>query len=241
VRNVLIAEVLVFGLGGLAPWLLTRKTESTEQRAARLLRGRVEAQFKTNPENEQLARELIEAYFVAGDRESAEKVRAQHEAAVNAAQEKRLTTQLAALDKDPSDEAALAAVLQTLEEKGQLDRAKERYTKFVELRREPEYRAGYAEWLSYKGFGDEGIAEYRALVKEAPDFEGVHKFLARALVMAGRLDEAQEEYQRELVLDPDDDDAKDAMEELDAELGPLSKAKVTAIQRELKGVRKPPR
>jgi hypothetical protein len=36
------------------------------------------------------------------------------------------------------------------------------------------------------------------------------------------------------VLDPDDDDARDALTQLDAELGPLPKAKVAALTKELK-------
>jgi len=78
----------------------------------------------------------------------------------------------------------------------------------------------------------------RALVKEEPEFDGVHKFLAQAYVMAERLGEAQDEYQRELVLDPADEDALDAMNELNQTLGPLPKAKVAALEKELKGVKR---
>ncbi len=234
VRNLVVAEVLILGLGLGAPWVLTRRTESTEQRAARLLRQKVEHQFKEHPESEQLARQLIGAFRAEGDLAGADRVAETHRAARAKEDDQRLAGQLAVLDESPGDEQTLIAVLATLEERQRLPEAKERYAKFLEQHPEPEYRAGHAEWLVQNGLVDEGIAEYRALVKSAPDFEGGHKFLARALVQGGNLEEAQLEYQRELLLDPEDEDARGAMEELDAELGPLPKAKVAALAKELK-------
>lgn len=235
IRNVIIAEVIILGVGLGAPWVLTRKTESTEQRAARLLRQKLEKQFEKDPESEQLSRELAQSYRAAGDWEAATKIVEQHRVRLEEARERRLTQQLRDLDANPGDEATLISVLEALESRSRLDEAKVRYVKFLAEHPEPEYRAGYADWLSRRGHAVEGVNELRALAKEEPDFEGVHKFLARALVLAGLLGEAQEEYQRELVLDPEDEDAKEAMEELNAELGPLPKAKVAALTKELKG------
>lgn len=234
IRNVVIAEVLILGFGLGAPWLLTRRTEGTQARAARLMRQKLEAQFKERPGSSQLARDLANAYRAAGDWESAQRVGTQYEQAHRKERDDLLTAQLASLDKSPGDESTLIAVLGELEERQRLPEAKERYAKFLEQHPEPEYRAGHAEWLVQNGLVDEGIAEYRALMKDTPDFEGAHKFLARALVRGGQLEEAQVEYQSELLLDPEDDDAREALEELDAELGPLPKAKVTGLAKELK-------
>ncbi|MBK7864405.1 MAG: RDD family protein [Archangiaceae bacterium] len=233
-RNVVIAELLVFSAGLAMPWLMTRRTESTEQRAARLMRGRLEAQFKTNPESDAVSRQLGDAYDALGDAEAAQRVAREHQAALTRARDQRLTQQLAALDQNPGDEATLITVLGTLSEQNRLDEAKQRYAKFVAHNHDGGYRAGYAHWLSSNGFVEEGVSELEALVSDEPDFEGVHKFLARALVMAERLPEAQVEYQRELVRDPEDQDALEAMEELNAELGPLPKEKLAALKKEVK-------
>ncbi|MBL8951841.1 MAG: RDD family protein [Myxococcaceae bacterium] len=238
VRNVVIAEVLILRLGLGAPWVLTRKTESTDQRAARLLRQKLEREFKDRPDSESLAGQLIASYRIAGDLEAAQRVSDEHSAARQKANEQRLEGQLRALDQNPGDEATLIAVLGELEDRDRLPEAKERYGKFLSVHPEPEYRAGFAEWLVQNGLVDEGIAEFRALVKAEPGFEGGHKFLARALVRGGQLEEAQLEYHRELVLDPSDDDAREALEELDEELGPVPKAKLTALAKELQVMKK---
>lgn len=236
VRNVVIAEVVILAVGLGLPWVLTRKTESTEQRAARLLKQKLEAQFKENPGSESITRELQKALWAAGENEEAARVWTQHQAKVSEAKERRLAEYLRQLDADPGNEQVLIDVLGELYERNRLDEAKARYAKFLELHSEPEYRAGHASWLGQVGFPDEGVEEYRKLVKDEPDFEGVHKFYARALVRADRLEEAQVEYQKELLLDPEDDDSREALEELDAQLGPLPKAKLQALQRELKPV-----
>jgi uncharacterized RDD family membrane protein YckC len=234
IRGVFIAEVLivVFGLG--APWLLTRKTESTQQHAARLMREKLEAQFKRDPGDETAARELVRALWEEGHGDEAEKVEAKHAEAMRGKAEARLVSQLATLDKNPGDEDVLLAALEGLELAGRLAEAKPRYEAFVRLKPEPEYRAGYADWLMNHGYEADAVTEMRRLVKDAPDFEGVHKFLAQALLRANQLPEAQIEYQSEVLLDPDDDDAKESLEELDQELGPLPKAKIAALSKALK-------
>jgi uncharacterized RDD family membrane protein YckC len=234
IRGVVIAEVLIvaFGLG--APWLLTRKTESTAQHAARLMREKLEAQFKQDPSDEAAARALVQALWDEGRGDDAAKVEAKHDEVMRGKAQARLRSQLATLDKNPQDEEVLLAALEGLENAGRAAEGKPRYEAFVRLKPEPEYRAGYADWLMNHGFEADAVNEMRALVKDAPDFEGVHKFLAQALVHSNALAEAQLEYQSEVLLDPDDDDAKEALEELDQELGPLPKAKVAALSKALK-------
>jgi uncharacterized RDD family membrane protein YckC len=234
IRGVVIAELLIvaFGLG--APWVLTRKTESTAQHAQRLLREKLEAQFKADPSNETLAGQLADVLRTEGRIEDAAKVEAKHDELVRAKADARLKSQLAQLDANPADEPVLLAVLETLENAGRTDEAKKRYQAFVQAVPEPEYRAGYADFLMNHGFESEAVDEMRALLKDEPEFDGIHKFLADALVRANNLAEAQLEYQRELVLDPDDDDARDALTQLDEQLGPLPKAKVAALTKELK-------
>lgn len=234
IRNVVIAELVIIVIGLGAPWLLTRKTESTEQRAARLLEQKLEAQFKADPANQTLARDLTRSLWAMGKNEEAAKVSAQHEAALSAKADARLKEQLARLDANPGDEETFMAAAGLLEERGENDRVRVLYQKFIALNRHAPYRAGYGDWLMRHGFPDEAVTEMQALLKDEPDFEGVHKFLAQAYVMANRLPEAQEEYQRELVLDPEDEDAQGALDDLNAELGPLPKAKITALEKELK-------
>lgn len=236
VRNVVIAELLILGIGLGAPWVLTRKTESTEQRAARLLKQKLEAQWKANPESDALTNELQRALWALGENDEAARIRAVHADKVNAAREKRLAELLRQLDARPGDEQLFIDALNDLQDRNRLDEAKPRYLKFLAEHPEPEYRAGYASWLGQVGFADEGVEEYRKLVKEAPEFEGINKFFARALVRADRLEEAQVEYQKEVLLDPDDDDAREALEELNQQLGALPKPKIAALQKELKPV-----
>jgi uncharacterized RDD family membrane protein YckC/thioredoxin-like negative regulator of GroEL len=234
-RGVVIAEVLILAFGLGAPWVLSRKTESTQQHAARLMREKLEAQLKQDPTDERAARELAHALWAEGKTEEAQKLEANRAERLRAKADARLVAQLAALDQNPADEPVLLAALEALDDAGRTDEAKKRYELFVRARPEPEYRAGYADFLMNHGFEADAVEEMRALVKDAPDFDGVHKFLAQALAHANDLPGAQLEYQRELVLDPDDDDAREALGELDHELGPLPKAKVAALTKELKG------
>jgi uncharacterized RDD family membrane protein YckC len=234
IRGVVIAELLIIAFGLGAPWVLTRKTESTAQHAQRLLREKLEAQFKADPSSDTLAGQLADVLRQEGKYDEAEKVQAKHDELARAKADARLQSQLAQLDANPADEAVLLAVLDTLENTGRTEEAKKRYQAFVQAVPEAEYRAGYADFLMNHGFEKEAVGEMRALMKDEPEFEGIHKFLADALVRANELAEAQLEYQRELVLDPDDDDARDALSELDQQLGPLPKAKIAALTKELK-------
>ncbi|MGQ0715434.1 MAG: tetratricopeptide repeat protein [Gemmatimonadaceae bacterium] len=53
-----------------------------------------------------------------------------------------------------------------------------------------------------QGRYDDAVAEYRGLVRDAPLFEEPLRFLGRALLAAGRLDEAQRTLERALALRP---------------------------------------
>jgi tetratricopeptide (TPR) repeat protein len=238
IRGVVIAEVLILAFGLGTPWVLTRKTESTQQHAARLLREKLEAQFKQDPSDPMVAGDLKRALWAEGKNDEAAQVDAKFQEATRVKTEARLQAQLKHLDENPTDEPALLAVLESLDMAGKNDEAKKRYQAFVRARPEPEYRAGYADFLMNHGFEGDAVDEMKALVKDVPDFDGVHKFLAQAYVHANNLPDAQLEYQRELLLDPDDDDAREALDELDQELGPLPKAKVVAMGKELKAAQK---
>ncbi len=235
VRGVVIAELLIIAFGLGTPWLLTRKTESTAQHTARLLREKLEAQAKANPGDEAIAHQLERALEGEGRMEEAAALEVKLQAARNQKADQHLVTQLSHLDQNPGDEEVLLAAMETLEDRGRLDEARARYEAFLKVHPESPYRAGYAEWLSMNGFTDEAVSAMRALMTDDPDFDGAHKLMAEVLVRAKQLPEAQLEYQRELVLDPDDEDAQEGLGELDQQLGPLPKAKLVALTRELKG------
>src|SRR5581483_3933211 len=126
-RGVVIAEVLILAFGLGAPWVLTRKTESTQQHAARLMRERLEAQVKQDPNDETAARELARALWAEGKTDEAQKLEAKQAERLRAKADARLAAQLSALDQNPADEPALLAALEALDEAGRTDDAKKRY------------------------------------------------------------------------------------------------------------------
>jgi tetratricopeptide (TPR) repeat protein len=59
-----------------------------------------------------------------------------------------------------------------------------------------------AQHYERRGALDSAIAEYRGLARDAPLFETPHRLLGRALVMAGRVDEAETPLRRALAIAP---------------------------------------
>ena len=234
VRGVVIAELVMIAVAVALPWVLTTRHESTAQHAERLLRGKLEVQFKQDPANETIAGELSRAYRSEGQGEKSIEVAQKYETARAAQLSTRMASLRVAFEKNPGDDQTFLALLEPLQDKDPIQ-AKAMYALFLaQHRKESAYRAAYADWLQAYGWPEEGVAELRGVLADEPDFEGVHTFLAQALAHVGQLPEAQLEFHRALLVNPDDEDAMAGLEEVDQSLGPLPTVKQAELQKAFK-------
>lgn len=230
-RTVVVFELVLVG-GALAlPWLLTQRTETNAEYAARLQRQKLEAQVKASPDDAVALRELARAYAQEGRVEEAAQMRARV-AEVEARREaERVAALKAKVAADPRDERALAELLDVYDGTEDWPAAKAAYRKFLDGSTDHELRAGFGRWLWKRGFHEEAIAEVKEAQKRDPALEGIHSLLGRIMGDCDRLEEAQVELHLALLEDPDDADARTVLEVIDEEIGPLAPAKLTALKK----------
>lgn len=229
-RTVVVFEVLLLA-GALAlPWVLTQRTESRGEYAARLQRQKLEAQAKATPDDERVLSELARAYALEGRADEADQMRARLAAAQAKHEAERVERLKANVAANPRDERALAELLDVYDGTEDWPAAKAAYRRFLDVSEDHDLRAGFGRWLWRRGFHEEAIAEVKEAQKRDPQMEGVHSLLGRILADCDRLEEAQTELHLALQEDPDDAEAKVVLEVLNEELGPLSPAKVKALK-----------
>lgn len=222
-RNIAVFEVLLVASVVALPWVLTsRGGETARERGARLTREALEKKFAADPGNEALAVELQRAFWQAGRDDDAKKVEAAHLAALKKQQgdrEARLRERFAAA---PTRDTA-AELVELLERQSRLDEAKVVYRRYVDADGRPGTRAGFGHWLASVGFTGDAVTELEAAVAADPLVPFGHTLLGVSLVRAGRLEEGREHLLLAVADDPDDDDAKGALVDLEASLGPVTK------------------
>ncbi|MCA2977002.1 MAG: RDD family protein [Myxococcaceae bacterium] len=235
-RRAVVARIIAFdallllGVVG-APWLLTQRVpgETRVQKTERLKREGLEKKFAASPADEALASELAAALNRAGLRDEASAVVERHRKAVEARErgrEKGLREQLA---QRPDEERTAALLIELLEDQGRLDDAITVYRQWLGAAPPPSRRAGFGHWLGVRGRHDEAIAELTRALDEDPLVPMGHTMLGIVLERADRLDEARTQLRYASVLDPDDEDARDALERVVATVGPLSKQQEAAL------------
>jgi len=226
IRNVIIAEVLLFG-GALAlPWVLTQRTESREEYANRLRRDRLESQLKASPDDEGIVTELLRLNREAGEVERTRQllvVLDQLQVKKAREREESLKKRLAA---DPNDQEAMGTLLSLMEEAGRTDDAVKAYSDFVERNGDAELRAGYARWLMNRGLDTGAMTELERAAQQDPTLEGVHALRGELLEKKGEHAKAQEELYLAVLEDPDDDDSQQLLATLSPPLSAAQKKKL---------------
>jgi len=238
-RNVIVTEVVLMGLAFGMPWIATmRGGETSSHRIARIKREGLEQRFKKDPANTALAGDLQRAFWDEGDAEGAKRVLESHRAALKARDEERVATLQQALAKNPSDERTAASLVEVLEDLGRLDEAKAAYRTWLGEKPSPGHRAGFGHWLASVGFTEEAVTELARAVEEDPLVPMGHTMLGIAQQRLGRLEVAHEQLVLAVLDDPDDEDAIDALAEVEAALGPMDDARRAELEARLAAWRK---
>ncbi len=237
VRNVVLFELVLFG-GALAlPWVLTQRTESREEYAARLKVQRLEAQLKANPHDEGVASELLRQLREAGQLERAKEVSELLEKLHLEKRREREASLRKRLAEEPGDEQAMGQLLDLLEEDGRDEDAQKAYLEFVDKAQDAELRAGFARWLMNRRHFDEALAQLEAAVKQQPGMEGAHALRGELLHYQGKREQALDELYLATVEDPDDDDSRQLLAELEQD-GPLTAARKKQLDKRLDAERR---
>lgn len=218
-RNIVVFEVLLVASVVAIPWALSsRGGETAKERGARIAREALEKKFALDPGNEALARELSRAWWQAGRDDEMRKVEQAHLAALRKKEGEReasLRERFAAT----KDRANASALVELLENQGRVDDALVVYRQYVEADGQPGTRAGFGHWLASVGRPADAVVELERAVKEEPLVPFGHTLLGVSLVRAGRAEEGRAQLLLALADDPLDEDAKDALADLEETIG----------------------
>ncbi|MBL8923768.1 MAG: RDD family protein [Myxococcaceae bacterium] len=235
-RKTVVTRIIVFdlvlALGVPAtPWLLTRRTgESPRTRTERIKRKGLEKKFAADPANEQLAGELVDALERAGLADEAKQVIERHRRALEARESDREKLLRERLAKAPDDERTASLLIELLEDQGRLDDAIVVYRGWLGPAPPPSRRAGFGHWLGVRGREVEAISELERALREDPLVPMGHTMLGIVLSRQQRHVEARAELFFALALDPEDEDARDAFDEVTAAVGALSPEQEAALR-----------
>jgi tetratricopeptide (TPR) repeat protein len=123
----------------------------------------------------------------------------------------------ARLDAHPEEESALAEFLAVSEETGDRASARAAFERFLAAAPpSPEQRLAYATWLWHHDFEAEALVEARAVRALTPLPRGASSLLGQLLGDAGQGEDARAELERALLEDPEDEDARAALQRLGA-------------------------
>lgn len=224
VRNVVVVEVLLVLAVYVSPLVLMAKTgESPQARGQRLKLEALQSKFDKEPGSESLARDLIIGYRNAGRVEEAEAVRTRHREAMSLKEVKREEDLRAQMAQNPSRDNA-TPLIELLENQDRVDEAREVYLQYLGATPEPGRLAGFANWLAGHGRTDEAVEVLNQVLKQDPLVPYAHTMLGVSLTRLGKFQLAREELELALLDEPDDEDAADALREVEEKVGALSAA-----------------
>jgi uncharacterized RDD family membrane protein YckC len=188
VRVVVFELLLASGVVAL-PWLLGRRSGSTEEYADRITRQRLEKELERAPSNEVTAQQLAEAYRKAGRPEDAEKV---------------LARQLDAALAELTCEAPKALAF------GDRMNREERYDAAIRWVRRYEEKCGPLPrllWVSMYAHQQrrewsEAVAVATRLIENEPDDSDFWWWRGEAYANLGRIEQAAADYQQSMAQHP---------------------------------------
>lgn len=234
VRSVALFEVVCVGLVFFGPWLLTQKVEGVGTRAERLKLRAQEEKAKSYPDDMGVLRELYGLQRALGQHDEAAATQLKLDALLVKQEAEREAALRRLLLADPSDRRAIGSLLELLEDKGRRDDARAAYQKYVEDNPRPSLRAGFAMWLSERGWHEDAIGQLKQALGEDPELGGGHTMLAELYEAADQPVQAHQEYYVAARLDPEDEDALEGLARHDAEYGALDKAARLRLSEEAK-------
>jgi uncharacterized RDD family membrane protein YckC len=223
-RNVAIVEVvLVLGVYA-SPFVLAAKGgETSVQKGQRLKVESLQAKFDRDPGSESLARELQTELWRANRLEDAKQVAQRHREAMSLKEVKR-EEELRAQFAQAKDRAIAQALIQLLEEQDRVPEARDVYAEWLGETPEASELSGFGHWLATNGLTDEAVTVLTRATTMDPLVPFGHTLLGVSLQRMGQLAGAREELELALLDDPSDEDAKDALREVEEKLGPLPAA-----------------
>ncbi|MFZ5441149.1 MAG: RDD family protein [Myxococcota bacterium] len=221
IRNVVLFEgLLVLGIFGLPALLSASTGETPTQRAQRLKLESLQAKFERDPASESLAADLQLELQRAGREAELGAVVGRHRQALSlkeADHEARLRAQFA----QTRERGVAKALIELLEKQDRLDEARDVYAAWLGEHPEPAALAGFGNWLATNGRTEEAIDALTRATEADPLVPYGHTLLGVSLQRAGRLTLAREHLELALMDEPTDEDAADALRELEEKLGPL--------------------
>lgn len=237
VRIVIFEVVLLVSVVGL-PWFLTSSSgESSQQKIARLKRESLQAKFDASPGVQSLAAELEREYLRAGEDEKAKAVREKHRTArslAEAGREESLRAQFA----ERKDRPSATALIGLLEEQDRVDEAVDVYREFLGPTPEPSALVGFGNWLASNRRTEEAVVALEAGLARDPLAPFGHTILGVCYQRLGKLAEAREHLELALLDDPSDEDASDALVEVEARVGKLPTHERQQLQRRVESWRR---
>lgn len=223
-RNVAIVEVvLVLGVYA-SPFVLAMPGgETSLQKGQRLKIEALQAKFDRDPGSDSLARDLQNELWRANRLDDAKQVQQRHREALSLKEVKR-EEELRAKFEQTHDRAFAQSLIQLLEEQDRVPEARDVYAEWLGEKPEASELAGYGHWLATNGLTDEAVTVLTRATTMEPLVPFGHTLLGVSLQRMGQLPGAREELELALLDDPEDDDARDALEEVEEKLGPLPAA-----------------
>jgi uncharacterized RDD family membrane protein YckC len=222
VRNVVIFELLCIVAVFASPYIVTtRFTETTAEKGARMRIDALRSKFNTNPESASLAANLQDELLRSGRGEEAKQVADKHREALSLKEARREETLRARLAEKRDREVA-QELIALLEQQDRVDEAREAYLQWLGETPTPSELAGFGHWLATNGKTEEAITVLTTATTQDPLVPYGHTLLGVSLQRMGRAAMAREELELALLDDPDDEDAADALREVNEQLGALS-------------------
>lgn len=238
IARIAVFEVVLMSSVLVLPWLLSSSSgESPQMKVARLKRESLQAKFDANPGSDSLAGELQREYLQAGKREEAQQVFEKHRQALSlkeAAREQSLREQLA----QRHDRDTAQALIQLLEEQDRVADAEAVYREWLGPSPKASELAGFGNWLATNTLTEQAVVELERATTMDPLVPYGHTLLGVCLQRLGRLEEAREHLELALLDDAEDQDADDALREVEGKVGQLPPKEKAQLQRRFAAWRK---
>lgn len=233
VKLVVVEVLLLASVAGL-PWLLTRKTGGEAlDRVARVRLQALEAEYAAKPTNDKLYNQLAREYRAAGREADLQRLKDERGARLMKRETEREQSLREMFAKEKTRETA-GALIELLETQERSEEAEGIYREWLGETPEPSALAGFSNWLLARDRNEAARVEAERATRLDPLVAYGHTFLGVALWRLNRLAEAREELSLALLDDPEDDDARDALASVTAEIGPLDAATQKALSKRFK-------